>query len=221
MAFPDRLTKFLIKLPQEAAMFIRNADLSSKDMEVVYRLARTWATNVRSTVVPRHIHAPQLIRFGKSKPKATSNPSKSEKGKEKETSSSDAEDELDVMDNNVTLHVNKADMSQVTCYNCNKIGHFAKDCKSPRATPSNHFTRQKPHFAKGNNKTIFYTVEDAERYGFDEKGNEMYAYDYDDDRMYSPSQSSNSESEQEESGMMYMEPSTSYKPSTSYRHLKV
>lgn len=45
MAFPDRFTIFLGKLPQEAAMFIRNADLGAKDMEVIYRLARTWATN--------------------------------------------------------------------------------------------------------------------------------------------------------------------------------
>ena len=111
MAFPDRLTIFLGKLPQEAAMFIRNADLGAKDMEIVYRLARTWATNVRSTVVPRRIHAPPLIRFGKSRPKSASHSSKSEKAKE--NPSSDTEDELDVMDSNVVLHVNKADMSVI------------------------------------------------------------------------------------------------------------
>ena len=177
MAFPDRLTIFLGKLPQEAAMFIRNADLGAKDMEVVYRLARTWATNVRSTVVPRRIHAPPLIRFGKSRPKSSSPSSKSEKAKEKESPSSDTEDELDVMDSNVVLHVNKADMSQVTCYRCNNAGHFARDCKNPRAITSSNYSRPKRRFTKGDHKTIFYTVEDAERYGFDEEGNEMYAYD--------------------------------------------
>ena len=111
MAFPDRLTLFLKKLPQEVAMFIRNADFSSKDMEVVYRLARIWTTNVRSVVVPRRINAPPLIRFGKTRSKSTSPPSKSEKGKEKEESSSDTEDEFDVMKNNIVLQVNKAEMS--------------------------------------------------------------------------------------------------------------
>jgi len=131
MAFPDRLTVFLSKLPQEAAMFIRNADLNTKDMEVVYRLARTWAMNVRSTVVPHHIHAPPLIHFGKSRPKSSSPSSKSEKAKEKENPSSDTEDELNMMDSNIMLHINKADMSQVTCYRCNNAGHFARDCKNP------------------------------------------------------------------------------------------
>ena len=113
MAFPDRLTIFLGNLPQEAAMFIRSADLGSKDMEVVYRLARIWATNVRSTIVPRRTNAPTLIRFGKSRSKPIPSSLKSEKGKEREKSSSDTEDELDVMDNNVVLHVNKADMSVI------------------------------------------------------------------------------------------------------------
>ena len=92
-------------------MFIRNADLSSKDMEVVYRLVRTWTTNVRSIVVSRRTHASPLVRFGKTRFKSTSSLSKSEKGKEKEESSSDIEDELDVMKNNVVLYVNKAEMS--------------------------------------------------------------------------------------------------------------
>ena len=111
MTFLDRLTLFLNKLPQEVAIFIRNADLSSKDMEIVYRLARTWAMNVRSIVVSHRTNALRFIRFGKIRSKSTSSLSKSEKGKEKEKSSSDIEDEFDVMKNNIVLQMNKAEMS--------------------------------------------------------------------------------------------------------------
>ena len=154
---------FLDNLLQEAIIFIRNADLGSKDMEIVYHLARTWATNVRSTIVPRRTNASPLIRFGKSRSKPIPSSFKSEKGKEKEKSSSDMEDELDVMDNNIILHVSKADMSQVTCYRCDNIGHLARDCKDKWTTTSNNFSRPKSRFTKKDHKTIFYTVEDAAR----------------------------------------------------------
>ena len=127
MAFPDRLSNFLGKLPQEAALYIRNAVNDTKDMEVVYRLARQWSTNVRSIVVLRR--APQLLRFGKPRSKSsgsssdspTESPSDSERGDEKE---SDTEDESDIV-----VQVNKADMEQVTCSRCHNRGHFARECK--------------------------------------------------------------------------------------------
>src|ERR1700685_593445 len=54
MAFPDRLSNFTDKLyPREAAMHIHNQDLRSKDMEVVYQLARQWAINARLLKTPR------------------------------------------------------------------------------------------------------------------------------------------------------------------------
>ena len=83
MAFADRVSIFLNKLPQEATLFIRNADLASKDMEIVYHLARTWATNVHAIILPRRINVSRLIRFGKSRSKSISPSSQSEKGKGK------------------------------------------------------------------------------------------------------------------------------------------
>jgi len=71
MAFSDRLGYFVDKLrPAEAAMHIRNADsIRSKDMEVVYQLARQWAANSR-IVKPGNSHeghryGKPLVKFGK------------------------------------------------------------------------------------------------------------------------------------------------------------
>jgi len=214
MAFIDRLNAFLYKLPREAALHIRNSVGDAKEMEVAYRLARQWATNVRSTVnIPYRTgnsYAPPLLRFGKVKPKP-SRPAKADKKREREEES-DTEDELDV------LHLKKADMDQVTCFRCGKNGHFARDCKGKRSASASpgHSTRQKPRFTKKDD-TIFYTTEDAARYGLDESRNERYDYDYD-NHTYSPSQSSASDSSEsdneQQNGIMYLE------PTTSYEHLK-
>ena len=51
MAFADRLNNFLQKLPVEGALYIRNAARDTRDMEVIYRIAREWATNVCSTII--------------------------------------------------------------------------------------------------------------------------------------------------------------------------
>jgi len=109
MAFLARLGNFLAKLPQEGALHIRNAISDTKDMEVVYRLARQWETNVRTTIVQApHRNVPQLLRFGRVKVRPSKPaPSKSDKKMEKD---SDTDDEV------ATLHLNKADMDQVTFF---------------------------------------------------------------------------------------------------------
>src|SRR5579871_1309722 len=154
MAFPDRLSNFLGKLPQEAALYIRNAVSDTRDMEVVYRLARQWSTNVRSTVVVRRVHTPhvpQLIRFGKPRPK----PSKQDRKKDADVSS-DTEDEVDAMEEQ-GLQLHKVDMDQVTCFRCGNVGHFARFCKSKSSRASSSFrptSRQNPQRFEKRNNTV-------------------------------------------------------------------
>src|ERR1700694_581776 len=116
MAFSDRLYWFSTHLPNEAALYLQDIDLRSKDMEVVYQAARQWAAR-RTTYKAGNAHNPsnhhrpkQLLKFG-SRGSPPSTP------KTKDVS----EDELDEMN-----------MQQVTFYNCQKPGHFMRDSTLPK-----------------------------------------------------------------------------------------
>lgn len=210
MAFPDRLRSFLDKLPAGAALNIRTAAGDTKDMEVVYRLAHQWASNVRSVIVPtahRRTHVPPVHKPRLLKPVPAHRPP------DKKPHKTDSDEELDMMnedtdgeEDKVPLQVNKAEMSQVTCFRCRRVGHFAQDCKvKPAIQQRRTFTTKSP--AKPVNNTIFATAMDANAYGIDEKGNELYAYDYDDDRTYSPSYGEETEP-QDEANFMYLADTT-------------
>src|SRR6202021_2258078 len=100
MAFPDRQRLFLKHLPSDAAMYIKNGSLQSADMEVVYQLARVWATNSRSSTTSHFRHSGKpLIKFGKRKSNSKSTPATSTSTTKDESSSDDA---LDVINLNIT-----------------------------------------------------------------------------------------------------------------------
>jgi hypothetical protein len=167
MAFPDRLGHFLAKLPIGAALHIRNLNLSTRDMELVYRAANQWAANVRSTINLRVRRPPpeKFPRFAKTPPTKLRLPVAPTT---KQDRPSEGDDDFDFMEEMEEL--NKMDLAQVTCFNCNKVGHFARNCKNP---PAKSKAPQKRQFGKPS-KTLFQTVETAADYGFDEDGNELY-----------------------------------------------
>lgn len=181
MAFPDRLTRFLNKLPQQAALFIRNAAGDMKDMEDIYRLARQWSINVCSTVVLRRAHAPlapRLLRFGNPRSKSSdshseSAPESASESEEEDGKESDTEDDLDIV-----VQVDEMDMDQVTCSKCSNNGHFARYCKmGNRSSCSNHNSHQKCCFSKKQN-TISHTVDDKGYHPVCRNKNKQYLDNY-------------------------------------------
>jgi len=97
----------------------------------------------------RNLKVPQLLRFGRVKSRPTKlKPHKSDRKEMKKDS--DTDDELD------TMHLNKTDMDQVTCFRCGKNGHFARDCKEKRSAPvtSSYASHKKARFTKNNTAFI-------------------------------------------------------------------
>jgi len=154
MAFTDRLDYFLAKIPTEAAMHIRNqGSLRSKDMEVVYQLARQWAINARmSKHQEHHRRSKPLLKFGKKRP--SRNPSAAATTMAKDL---DDEDDLDVI---IPDELNKMDLMATECWNCGKRGHFSRDCKSPRKDKKVNFAKGNSN-KYGNKRTLYQTVDES------------------------------------------------------------
>ena len=112
MAFADRLNNFLQKLPVEGALYIRNAARDTRDMEVIYRIAREWATNVRSTIGGFRRHPPSLQS---NRPRLLKHVQIHKPPDKKVDTKVDSDEELDVMHAEEDK-IFKAEMSQVTCY---------------------------------------------------------------------------------------------------------
>ncbi len=191
MAFEDRLKHFIRPFPRDLALYITTTDLSKGDMEPVYALARQWAKSAVNVVQStsfgnRSPSGRSLLQF--SKPRNRTKPTTS---KEKEKDTSDDE-ELNVI--RQLEHLNAADMSQVVCYNCNKRGHFARDCKSkPTSTRFTPTPSRRPNTASSSNKpngTLFQTVDVAEEHSFDRFGYPIGVEYSDDERTYDPSERS-------------------------------
>ena len=154
MAFADRILAFIKYLPPEAARFIKNGNHQSKDMEVAYQLARQWAINAKAsggTNLGHHSQPRQgkpLLKFGrKSKPTPT-------------TSTSTTKDESSSSDEGLDYIVQKLyamDLAQVTCFKCQKKGHFARDCKGTRTKRAKFDSKSKKTFYN----TVHYESDDG------------------------------------------------------------
>jgi Ty3 transposon capsid-like protein/Zinc knuckle len=123
MAFGDRLHYFISPFETEFRRAIKREH--PKTMELAYDAAIDWAyINQDDSDASTNPQGPPLLT-----------PATNETKKKKDDASDD--DELDVMD-----------MRQVTCYNCNKLGHFARDCRKPRNDTSDApSTRSKVRFS--------------------------------------------------------------------------
>ena len=137
MAFPDRLFIFTEHLPRDLHMHIRDSKVTT--MEDAYSSARDWAAH-------RNIGASSnSSNFVNPKPKSKSFFKPKGKSPNKEEVS---EDELDIMD--------AKQLASITCYNCNKKGHLARDCPSPRKPPGKG---KKPVNFKARAKSLYRTEE--------------------------------------------------------------
>ncbi|KAJ3991029.1 hypothetical protein F5050DRAFT_1795281 [Lentinula boryana] len=127
MTFGDRKFHFLRPLPSELAFHIANS--GPKDMAAVYESARIWE---------RHRRVTSRTTDNRRNPYTYSTPTSSSTSHFSSTAASSTNPvpmDLDVF----TPHPNrssrapasKTNMSQVRCYNCQKNGHFAKDCPIP------------------------------------------------------------------------------------------
>ena len=126
MAFSDRLLNFSRPIPPELAMHLRNSDLRSKDMEVVYQLARQWATSAvinRALQASSHRHHRLKHREGKSLLQFRKKKRKDESKRKDDSDSDDSVTErLDRMERQIESieQFNRIDMQSVICYNCGK-----------------------------------------------------------------------------------------------------
>src|SRR5579859_5604939 len=123
MEFDDRLHIFVHPLPTDCTMFIRTMPgIATKDMEVVYQAARSWAhilLTSQPTSHSSHSAAPTLYKVRKVKS------SKTHRGERSTPSSAAASgmsttQELDM--------INRMDEAQAVCYTYGKKGHFARNC---------------------------------------------------------------------------------------------
>ena len=138
MRLGDRLKYFLA--PFNTALKRRIMNEHPKHIEIAYDAALDYANVIAETEKPveeptieKKLGLSQYIKkYPSVEPSDKSKPSKSESSTKKthSDSDSDSEEDLDIM----------SDTGNKTCFRCQKLGHVAADCLTPRPVPRSAIT---------------------------------------------------------------------------------
>ncbi|KAL1717747.1 hypothetical protein EV715DRAFT_264402 [Schizophyllum commune] len=133
MLFDDRFFAFRNGIPSSLSMYLNDPRVKPTSMADVYNLTLEWdqvsrVSSHQSSASAGHRQQPSNKPFKKRQD--TPYPRAFPSFGTSSSSANPAPMDLDVLDSPSTSSASRA--ANARCYNCNKLGHFSRDCKAPR-----------------------------------------------------------------------------------------